>query len=85
MARLLGVPRRALRPVPYLKGQTWLYRRNYPTEVAAVLGRRALKRSLKTSDVKTAKVRAAEVNAQYEATVQQVLEGAGCRSHDPDH
>jgi hypothetical protein len=26
----------------YLKGQTWLYRRNYPKEIAALLGQQAL-------------------------------------------
>lgn len=60
----------------YLKGQTWLYRRNYPKEVAATLGRNALKQSLKTSDAKVARQRAAEVNTRYEATVEQVLTGA---------
>ena len=40
----------------YLKGQTWLYRRNYPREVGAVLGRQSLKQSLKTSDIKTARI-----------------------------
>ncbi|WP_282048404.1 DUF6538 domain-containing protein [Sulfitobacter mediterraneus] len=60
----------------YLKGQTWLYRRNYPKEVAAVLGHQALKQSLKTSDAKVARQRAAEVNVRYEGTVQQVLSGA---------
>lgn len=60
----------------YLKGQTWLYRRHYPKEVAAVLGRQALKQSLKTSDAKVARKRAAEVNARYEETVEQVLTGA---------
>ncbi len=56
----------------YLKGQTWLYRRNYPKEVAATLGRQALKQSLKTSDAKVARQRAAEVNIRYEDTVEQV-------------
>jgi integrase len=60
----------------YLKGQTWLYRRNYPKEVAALLGQQALKQSLKTSDAKVARQRAAEVNARYEETVDQVLSGA---------
>ncbi|WP_299794541.1 DUF6538 domain-containing protein [uncultured Marivita sp.] len=60
----------------YLKGQTWLYRRNYPKEVAAIVGQQALKQSLKTSDAKVARQRAAEVNARYEDTVQQVLSGA---------
>ena len=60
----------------YLKGQTWLYRRNYPKEVAALLGQQALKQSLKTSDAKVARQRAAEVNTRYEETVGQVLSGA---------
>ena len=60
----------------YLKGQAWLYRRNYPKEVAAVLGQQALKQSLKTSDAKVARKRAAEVNARYDETVEQVLSGA---------
>lgn len=60
----------------YLKGQTWLYRRNYPKEVAAIVGQQALKQSLKTSDAKVARQRAAEVNARYKDTVQQVLAGA---------
>ncbi|MFG6535703.1 DUF6538 domain-containing protein [Sulfitobacter sp. 1A16787] len=60
----------------YLKGQTWLYRRNYPKEVAALLGQQALKQSLKTSDAKVARQRAAEVNTRYESTVEQVLSGA---------
>lgn len=60
----------------YLKGQTWLYRRNYPKDVATLLGTQALKQSLKTSDAKVARQRAAEVNVRYDDTVQQVLSGA---------
>ncbi len=60
----------------YLKGQTWLYRRNYPKEVAALLGQQALKQSLKTSDAKVARQRAAEVNIRYEETVDQALSGS---------
>ncbi|MFP7572476.1 DUF6538 domain-containing protein [Marivita sp. S2033] len=56
----------------YLKGHTWLYRRNYPKEVAVILGTQALKRSLKTGDHNKARVRAAELNAHYEATVSRV-------------
>lgn len=59
----------------YLKGQTWLYRRNYPKDVALVSGSRALKQSLKTGDVKTARARAAEVNAKYEKLVRRVRSG----------
>lgn len=60
----------------YLKGQTWLYRRNYPKEVATLLGQQSLKQSLKTSDAKIARQRAGEVNVRYEDTVQQALSGA---------
>ncbi len=60
----------------YLKGQTWLYRRNYPKDVVPVIGARALKQSLKTGDVKTARTRAAEVNAKYEDLVRQARNGA---------
>ena len=60
----------------YLKGQTWLYRRNYPKDVAALLGQKALKQSLKTGDLKLARKRAAEVNTQYERTVEEALSGA---------
>lgn len=68
----------------YLKDQTWLYRQNHPTEVAEVLGRQSLKQSLKTNDIKTARVRAVELNTQYEGTVAGVLEGttSGTRSNE---
>ncbi len=56
----------------YLHGQVWLYRRNYPEDVALVLGSKALKRSLKTSDAKVARTRVAEVNAVYEEQVERV-------------
>lgn len=56
----------------YLKGHTWLYRRNYPKDVALALGQQALKRSLKTGDASTARVRAAELNARYETLLAQV-------------
>ncbi|GGO62204.1 Site-specific recombinase XerD [Roseovarius pacificus] len=60
----------------YLKGQTWLYRRNYPKDVAPVIGARALKQSLKTGDVKLARARAAQVNAKYEELVRKIRTGA---------
>ena len=44
--------------------------------MAGLLGHQALKQSLKTSDAKVARQRAAEVNVQHEETVQQVLSGA---------
>ena len=60
----------------YLKDHTWLYRRNWPKDVALVLGSAALKQSLKTGHAATAKVRAAEVNARFEALVDRVRSGA---------
>lgn len=60
----------------YLKQQTWLYRRNYPRDVAIVLGSQALKQSLKTSDRNVARARAAEVNARFETLVAKVRSGA---------
>lgn len=53
----------------YLKDQTWIYRRNYPADVRCLLGTQALKQSLRTSDPKLAKTRAAEVNQRYEQIV----------------
>ncbi len=66
----------ALVKYAYLKEQTWLFRRNYPKDVAMVLGIAALKQSLKTSDVSTARVRAAEVNLQWENQVARVRQTA---------
>ena len=60
----------------YLKGHTWLYRRNYPQEVAVVLGSQALKQSLKTGDRAVARVRSAEMNARFEQVIVQVRTGA---------
>ncbi|MBM2295124.1 tyrosine-type recombinase/integrase [Sulfitobacter pseudonitzschiae] len=56
----------------YLKGHTWLFRRNYPKDVAMVLGHQAMKQSLKTGDAHTARVRAAEANARYETMIAKV-------------
>jgi len=53
----------------YLKDHTWMYRRNYPDDVRLVLGTRALKQSLKTSDPRVARARASEVNSRYEDIV----------------
>lgn len=55
----------------YLKDRTWIYRRNYPQDVALALGSAALKQSLKTGDATTARVRAAELNAHYERLVSK--------------
>ncbi|KIC10781.1 hypothetical protein RA19_10345 [Leisingera sp. ANG-M1] len=60
----------------YLKGHTWLYRRNYPKDVAVALGQQALKQSLKTRDATTARTRAAEINARYEVQVAEVRAAA---------
>lgn len=59
----------------YLKDQTWMYRRNYPRDVALLLGSGALKRSLKTSDPKVARARAAEINVEYGSTVDRIRQG----------
>lgn len=59
----------------YLKDRTWLYRRNFPRDVALVIGQQAMKQSLKTGDVQTARVRAAQLNAEYETLVVKVREG----------
>ncbi|WP_406645692.1 integrase [Aliisedimentitalea scapharcae] len=67
----------------YLKGHTWLYRRNWPKDVAVALGQQALKQSLKTGDASTARVRAAEVNARYETLVVEVRAGAELALSDP--
>ncbi len=58
----------------YLKQQTWLYRRNYPKELQALLGQ-ALKQSLKTGDARVAKARVVEVNAKYEEVVAKARLG----------
>jgi len=58
----------------YLKQQTWLYRRNYPRELQAVLGQ-AMKQSLKTGDARVARARAAEVNAKYEEVITKAKAG----------
>lgn len=60
----------------YLKGHTWLYRRNYPKDVAMVLGQQALKQSLKTGSTNTARLRAAEINVRFETIVSKVRESA---------
>ena len=60
----------------YLKQQTWLFRRNDPKDAAMVLGVAALKQSLKTSDVATARVHAAEVNLLWESRVAQARQAA---------
>ncbi|WP_227258321.1 DUF6538 domain-containing protein [Kangsaoukella pontilimi] len=59
----------------YLKDQTWLYRRHYPADVAPVLGARALKRYLKTSDPKVAATRAAELNLEVDRQIKRVRSG----------
>jgi len=38
----------------YLKQQTWMFRRNYPRDLQALFGTKALKQSLKAGDVKLA-------------------------------
>ena len=60
----------------YLKERTWMFRRNYPQDVALILGSRALKQSLKTGDPRVTSARASEVNAHFERQVQKVRESA---------
>ena len=59
----------------YLKERTWMFRRNYPQDVALVLGSKALKQSLKTGDPRAASARASEVNAHFERQVEKVRSG----------
>ncbi len=66
----------------YLKQQTWLYRRNYPKELQAVLGQ-AFKQSLKTGDARVAKARAAEVNAKYEEIIAKAKAGGTIEKPKP--
>jgi hypothetical protein len=56
----------------YLKEQTWMFRRNYPEDVALVLGSKTLKQSLKTGDPRVAATRANEVNLRFEEQVEKV-------------
>jgi len=69
-------------PYAYLKQQTWLYRRNYPRDLQPMLGQ-ALKQSLKTGDARTAKQRAAEVNATFEEIVARAREGIVIERPEP--
>ena len=66
----------------YLKQQTWLYRRNYPKELQAVLGL-AYKQSLKTGDARVAKARAAEVNAKYGEIITKAKAGGAMEKPEP--
>lgn len=66
----------------YLKQQTWLYRRNYPKELQAVLGQ-AYKQSLKPGDARIAKARAAEVNAKYEEIIAKAKAGQKVEKPEP--
>ncbi|NGM47921.1 tyrosine-type recombinase/integrase [Rhodobacter sp. SGA-6-6] len=66
----------------YLKQQTWLYRRNYPKELQAVLGQ-AMKQSLKTGDARVARARAAEVNAKYEEVITKAKAGQVVEKSSP--
>lgn len=66
-----------------LKQQTWIYRRHYPKDVGAILGLGALKQSLKTSDVKVASERVAEINVRFDETVRRVRAGLEVPSNQP--
>jgi len=59
----------------YLSGQTWMYRRNYPTDLKPLIGSSALKRSLKTSDPRLARRRVDEVNRSYQRIVSDARSG----------
>lgn len=59
----------------YLKDQTWLFRRNYPRDVALVLGTPALKQSLKTGDPKQAAARAAQLTLETDRQIESVRSG----------
>jgi hypothetical protein len=72
----------------YLHNQTWLYRRSFPRDVAVLMGKPTLKRSLKTGDQRVARTRAVEVNAHFENLVlsaregtQEAFEGFGWEAH----
>lgn len=52
-----------------------MFRRNYSRDFQALFGSQALKQSLKTGDVKLAKVRTAEINAKYEEIVTKAVTG----------
>jgi len=54
----------------YKTHNTWVYRRNYPKNLQALLGS-ALKQSLKTGDAKEAKGRVAELNQTYANIVSE--------------
>jgi integrase len=59
----------------YLKEQTWIYRRNYPKDVALLIGTTALKQSLKTGDPRVAAKRAGDVNHRFDEQVQIARSG----------
>ncbi|SFJ55699.1 DUF6538 domain-containing protein [Celeribacter neptunius] len=54
----------------YLRHNTWIYRRTYPKPLQPVLGS-ALKRSLRTSDARTAQSRVKDLNATYDRIVME--------------
>jgi len=59
----------------YLSGQTWIYRRHYPKGVQVILGQLCFKQSLKTSDVKLARIRTTEINSRFEETIRKARVG----------
>ena len=54
----------------YRRHNTWIYRRTYPQHLQGILGS-SLKRSLHTADAKVALKRVSELNATFEAIVQE--------------
>ena len=66
-----------------LKQLTWIYRRHYPKDGRAILGREALKQSLKTGDIKVARERVAEINVRFDETVRRIRAGLDIPSDTP--
>ena len=64
-----------------LKQSTWQYRRHYPTDVKALLGKAAFKKSLRTSDAKLAASRVAELNLHFQDTVERIRAGLAAKDH----
>ena len=59
----------------YLQHHTWMYRRHFPKDVQVITGQRVFKQTLKTSDAKEAKTRAAEVNTTFDQIVKKARAG----------
>ncbi len=64
------------------RGEIYLYERRVPLQYAAVAGRRRVRRSLRTKDPVEAKLRAAELDKQYEAHWEALRAGQAPEQHD---